>query len=94
MKTYHVYILSSRSRNIYVGVTSDLAQRVLQHKSRLIPGFTSRYNIDRLVYFEEFSRVQDAIAREKQIKGWVRSKKVALIESGNPTWEDLSQGWF
>lgn len=94
MKTYFVYILSSRSRNIYVGVTSNLEQRVIQHKRRLIPGFTSRYNIHRLVYYEDFSRVQDAIAREKQIKGWVRSKKVALIESTNLTWEDLSQGWF
>jgi putative endonuclease len=75
-------------------VTSDLEQRILQHKNRLIPGFTCRYNIDRLVYYEEFSRVQDAIAREKEMKGWVRSKKVALIESINATWEDLSKAWF
>ena len=87
---YFVYILSNRSRTIYIGVTNDIEKRVAQHKSGSIPGFTSRYNIDRLVYFEEFASINDAIEREKKLKGWLRKRKVALIESGNPTWQDLS----
>lgn len=90
----YVYIMANRSCTLYVGVTSDLHQRVFQHKNKLLPGFTSRYRIDRLVYFEETPDIRDAIAREKQIKGWVRIKKLALIESVNPEWEDLSEGWF
>ncbi len=86
---YHVYILSSRSRAIYIGVTSDLARRMESHRSGDIPGHTRRYRINRLVYFEETTDITAAIAREKQLKGWRRSKKVQLIESGNPTWEDL-----
>ncbi|MCL5105738.1 MAG: GIY-YIG nuclease family protein [Armatimonadetes bacterium] len=89
MKYYYVYILSSRSRTLYIGVTNDLTRRVLEHKSKQIPGFTAKYNIDRLVYFEEHPSINDAIAREKQLKGWLRKRKVALIESTNPTWEDL-----
>ncbi len=86
---YHVYILSSRSRAIYIGVTSDLARRMESHRSGHIAGHTRRYRINRLVYFEETTDINAAIAREKQLKGWRRSKKVHLIESANPTWEDL-----
>ncbi|GBC95141.1 hypothetical protein HRbin16_00928 [bacterium HR16] len=94
MRRYYVYILASRSRVLYTGVTSDLCRRVAEHKSKQVPGFTKRYNVNRLVHYEEYSRVSDAIAREKQIKGWLRSKKVALIEEHNPQWADLSEGWY
>jgi putative endonuclease len=90
MRTYSVYIMASRSRVLYTGVTNDLARRAEEHKRGLTPGFTSRYHITRLVYFEEFGDVRDAIAREKQIKGWVRSRKIQLIEGRNPTWRDLA----
>jgi putative endonuclease len=93
-KQYYIYILSNASRRIYVGVTNNLERRVYEHKHMLIPGFTSEYKITRLVYFEITSDVLAAIAREKQIKGWLRSKKLALIDSQNPTWEDLSKEWF
>ena len=94
MRTYYVYIMASRSRVLYTGVTNDLGRRVHQHKRSLTPGFTSRYHITRLVYFEEFGDVRDAIAREKQLKGWVRSRKVRLIEQKTPTWEDLADILF
>jgi putative endonuclease len=81
--------MTNPSRTLYVGVTNDLERRVLQHRHKSVEGFTQRYNITRLAYFEEFSDIRDAIAREKQIKGWSRSKKVALIEAKNPTWRDL-----
>jgi putative endonuclease len=90
MRTFFVYIMASRSRVLYVGVTNDLARRVDEHKQGLTPGFTTRYRVTRLVYFEEFMDIRDAIAMEKVIKGWVRSRKTRLIESRNPTWEDLS----
>jgi putative endonuclease len=90
-KRFYVYILSSRSRNLYVGVTSDLMGRVSQHKDGHGSGFTSRYKIDRLVYLEEFASCVEAIAREKQIKAWTRAKRVALTESANPSWQDLAQ---
>ncbi len=90
---YFVYIMASRSRVLYVGVTNDLQRRVWEHKNHALAGFTDKYNVDRLVYFEAGASVIEAIAREKQIKGWRRSKKVALIESVNPTWRDLSEGW-
>lgn len=90
MRTFTVYIMASRSRVLYIGVTNDLARRVNEHQQGLVAGFTSRYRITRLVYFEEFADIRDAIAREKEIKGWVRSRKTRLIESRNPTWEDLS----
>ena len=90
MRTFYVYIMASRSRVLYVGVTNDLARRVKEHKGSLVPGFTSRYHITRLVYFEEFAYIRDAIAREKELKGWVRTRKLGLIDSSNPTWEDLS----
>ena len=93
-KQFHVYVMASRSRTLYVGVTSDLEKRVYEHKHKLCGGFTSRYNIDRLVYLEECGDSVGAIAREKQIKAWARAKKVALIELLNPTWEDLSKEWF
>jgi putative endonuclease len=85
--------MANRSRTIYTGVTSDLPRRVYEHKNKLIPGFTSKYHIDRLVYYESTEDVESAIAREKQIKGWLRTKKVALIESINPEWLDLSVDW-
>ena len=90
MKQYYVYIMASRSRRLYVGVTSDLERRVGEHKAGEVPGFTRKYNMDRLVYVEEYGEVEEAIAREKQIKGWRREKKVGLIEAMNPLWEDLS----
>jgi putative endonuclease len=93
MPSYYVYILASRSRTLYVGVTRDLVRRLHEHRSGLIPGFTSRYHIHRLVYFETTNDVRAAIAREKQIKGWVRERKVELITSANPTWRDLSEDW-
>ena len=93
-KSYHVYIMASRSRTLYVGVTSDLLKRVYEHANKLVPSFTSRYNITRLVYFEEFSDPTEAISREKQIKGWARAKKEALIVATNPTWANLSADWF
>jgi putative endonuclease len=86
---YYVYILANRRRRLYVGMTNDLLRRTAEHKRHLIPGFTKQYNIDRLVYFEHTHDASAAIAREKQIKSWVREKKVALIEATNPEWEDL-----
>jgi len=94
MRTYWVYIMASRSRVLYTGVTNDLGRRVNEHKQSLIPGFTQRYRITRLVYFEEHADIREAIAREKQIKGWVRSQKVKLVEERNPTWDDLAEGWY
>jgi len=93
MKQYFVYIMTNKSRTLYTGVTNNLERRVYEHKNKLIPGFTSRYNIDRLVYFEETTDVTSAIAREKQIKGWLRSRKISLVESTNPKWQDLSADW-
>ena len=93
-RSYFVYILSNESKMLYVGVTNDLHKRVFQHKSKLIPGFTQKYNLYRLVYFEMFGDIRAAIAREKQIKGWLRSKKVALIIAKNPQWKDLAEMWF
>ncbi|MBI2181217.1 MAG: GIY-YIG nuclease family protein [Deltaproteobacteria bacterium] len=94
MSQYYVYIMTNKSRTLYTGVTNNLERRVYEHKQKLIPGFTSKYNISRLVYFEATEDIRAAIEREKQIKGWLRSKKVALIESVNPTWADLSAGWL
>ena len=90
-KTYHVYILSNVSRMLYVGVTNNLDFRIFQHKNKLLEGYTKKYNLFKLVYFEEFGDVRSAIRREKQIKGWLRSRKVALIESVNPQWEDRAK---
>ena len=77
----------------YVGVTNDLERRASEHKSGLIPGFTQKYNCKKLVYYESFSDIEQAIAREKQLKGWVRKKKDALIDSMNPEWKDLAAEW-
>ena len=94
MKTFYVYLMAGKFRTLYTGVTNNLERRVLEHKGKLVPGFTSKYNINHLVYYETFGDIRDAIKREKQIKGWLRAKKVALIVSDNPTRKDLSQGWF
>ncbi|MDP9351887.1 MAG: GIY-YIG nuclease family protein [Chloroflexota bacterium] len=93
MTRYYVYIMANVARTLYTGVTSALELRVYQHKHRLVSGFTSKYTLDRLVYFEEGGDILAAIAREKQIKGWTRAKKIALIESLNPDWKDLSTAW-
>ena len=93
MKSYYVYIMTNRSGTLYTGVTNDLKRRVYEHKQKLVPGFTSKYNITRLVFFEETPDVYTAIAREKQIKGWLRAKKIELIEAMNPKWQDLSDEW-
>ena len=89
MKTYYVYIMANKSRTLYTGVTNNLERRVLQHRRKLVPGFTSRYKINRLVYYETFGDVRAAINRETEIKGWLRARKVALIESANRDWKDL-----
>jgi putative endonuclease len=91
---YFTYMMASRSRTLYIGVTGDLHRRVFQHKWKEHEGFTARYNCDRLVWFERHQYVQNAIAREKQLKGWSRSKKIALIESLNAAWGDLSREWY
>ena len=91
---YWGYIMASVRRTLYVGVTSNLEGRVYQHKHGLTLGFTSKYHVGRLVLIEHFADVRDAIAREKEIKGWSRAKKVALIERENPDWRDLSVGWY
>ncbi len=94
MAEYYVYILSNKSRMLYVGVTNSLERRVLEHKLKLVPGFTKHYGLNKLVYCEATNDVSAAIAREKEIKGWVRRKKVALIHSLNPEWKDLSEEWM
>ena len=90
---YYVYILASKSRTLYVGITKHLEIRLRQHRSGEFGGFTEQYNVHRLVYYQKFEWVQSAIAREKQLKRWRREKKVMLIERDNPTWEDLSAEW-
>lgn len=94
MKEYYVYIMTNNSGTLYTGVTNNLERRVVEHKQQVTPGFTSRYKIARLVYFETTTGVLAAIEREKQIKGFVRQKKFALIRSMNPLWKDLSGEWF
>jgi putative endonuclease len=89
---FYVYILSSRSRTLYIGVTRHLRIRVLQHREKRPGSFTARYNIDRLVYFERFQYINNAIAREKELKDWNRTRKIELIEATNPTWQDLAAG--
>ena len=92
---FYVYIMTNRSRShvLYTGITGNLPKRVFQHENKLVPGFTSRYNLTRLVYYEQFVYPDAAIAREKEIKGWRRSKKIRLIESMNPHWQDLAVSW-
>jgi putative endonuclease len=94
MRRFWVYIVASRSRVLYVGVTNDLLRRAREHQLHEVPGFTAKYRIDRLVHCEETDDIEAAIAREKEIKGWRRSKKIELIEAANPSWIDLSEGWF
>ena len=93
-KAYYIYLMSNRSRTLYAGVTGDIRKRVYEHKTGAVEGFTSRYKLDRLVYWEKFQYVRNAIAREKQIKRWKRVKKVQLVVSMNPTWKDLAADWF
>jgi putative endonuclease len=93
MRRVYVYILASFSKRLYVGVTNHLKRRVFEHRAG-VHGFTAKYRIRRLVYFEETANPVAAIAREKQIKGWLRRKKIALIEETNPMWLDLAEGWY
>lgn len=93
MRRFYVYILSSRSRTLYVGMTSDIARRLGEHRSRSVDGFTRRYRVERLVYLEEHPSACSALEREQQIKRWRREKKVRLIETLNPAWEDLAEVW-
>lgn len=93
--TYWVYVLASKPHGtLYIGVTNSLERRVWQHKTKSVAGFTARYGVDQLVYFEEFRDVSNAIAREKQLKGWLRDKKIALIQKDNPLWKDLAADWY
>ena len=92
---YYVYILTNKTDTVmYVGVTNDLRRRLYEHKNEQIEGFTKKYHVHKLVYFEEYSEVNDAIAREKQLKRWVRSKKNWLVETKNPNWDDWGEGFF
>ncbi len=91
---FYVYILASNSGTLYVGMSNNLPKRVDQHKRGICDGFTQKYGVNRLVYYETFSYVGKAITREKQLKGWRREKKVALIEKMNPSWKDLSREWY
>ena len=90
---YYVYIMASRSLTLYTGITNSIFHRALQHKAGEIEGFTKKYNINRLVYYEALEGVGNAITREKQIKNWTRAKRIALIKTMNPTWQDLAEGW-
>ena len=92
-RTYYVYLMASRSLTLYTGMTDNLYRRVLEHKSGTVEGFTKKYKINRLVYYESTKYVLNAIAREKQVKAWTRAKRLALIQSVNPTWQDLAEGW-
>jgi putative endonuclease len=93
-KQYYVYIMTNKgNRVLYTGVTNDLQRRVYEHKNKLVKGFTKKYNVIKLVFYEVCNDIESAILREKQIKGWLRAKKIALIESMNPEWRDLSLDW-
>jgi len=94
MKQYYVYIMTNRSGTLYTGVTDDLVRRVYEHRNKLVAGFTEKYNITMLVYYEVAGDVHAVIQRERQIKGWLRKKKVALIETMNAGWRDLSEGSY
>jgi putative endonuclease len=91
---FYTYIVGSLSGTLYIGITNSLERRVWQHKHHEFPGFTAKYGVDRLLYFERFDDVRVAIDREKQLKGWKRQKKIALIEAQNPQWVDLSREWY
>jgi len=90
----YVYMMANASRMLYIGVTSDLEKRVWRHKKNEHVGFTQKYDLKRLVYFEPFGDIRAAIEREKQMKGWVRSRKVALVRKFNPAWQDLGEDWM
>ncbi len=90
LNQYYVYILSSKTKVLYIGVTNTLERRIYEHKNKLIDGFTKKYNVDKLVYYEMFNNINDAINREKQLKNWHREWKINLIESVNKNWKDLS----
>jgi putative endonuclease len=92
-RRFWVYIMSSKSGTLYTGMTNSLDRRVFEHKHHLVPGFTAKYDCNRLVWFDEWSDVRSAIAREKQIKGWTRAKKIELIQTLNPHWNDLAENW-
>jgi len=94
VKQYYVYIMTNTMGTLYTGVTNHLQRRVYEHKQKLVRGFTSKYNITRLVYYEIAEDPESAIRTEKRIKGMTRAKKIALIRSLNPRWRDLSAGWF
>ena len=91
MKQYYVYIMTNRSKTLYTGITNNLQRRVFEHTNKLISSFTKKYNITKLVYYEVTDDVRSAIVREKQIKDWLKRKKIVLIESFNPTWRDLKE---
>ena len=94
-RSYWVYVLASKPHGtLYIGVTNSLERRVWQHRTGMIAGFTKRYRVTRLVYFEDFRDIGNAIARETELKGWLRRRKMALIETGNPLWNDLAAGWY
>lgn len=93
VRSFYIYILASKRRTLYTGITSELQVRLKEHREGLTPGFASKYNCRALVFFEEHAYVQNAIAREKQIKNWSRKKRIALIEMENPEWKDLSADW-
>jgi putative endonuclease len=93
-KHFYVYILSNPNGMSYTGVTNDLMSRLAEHRGKAVPGNTQKFGISRLIYFEEAERIEDALAREKEIKGWRRAKKLALVKQLNPKFEDLCEGWF
>ena len=94
MKTYYVYILTNPGGMLYTGITNNLLRRLYEHRNELVEGYTKKYHISRLIFFEETSDVNIAIAREKELKGWRRRKKLDLIKSSNPTMRDLAEDWF
>ncbi len=95
MKTYFVYILTNQLGNVmYIGITNDLTRRIYEHMHKLVKGFTTKYNVDKLIYYEQYGDVREAITREKQLKGWTRAKKNTLVESMNPDWKDLIEDWY
>jgi putative endonuclease len=93
MRAYYVYIMTGPSRVLYTGVTNDIERRTLEHRMKVLRGFTQKYKLDQLVFYEVYGNIYAAIAREKQIKGWLRVRKIAFIESVNPHWKDLSEEW-
>lgn len=95
MKTYYIYMIANKSNTVlYIGVTNNLERRIFEHKHKIIKGFSSKYNLTKLVYYEEYSDITTAIAREKHLKGWRRSRKNGLVETVNPEWKDLTDEWY